>query len=392
MYVKESLPRIPWLSRVIRNKPLLLTASFTALAYASKVFNFGVTVVDWASRFEYMRENQALLLDALRWIVSPPGSSVMVGLGLIAFFLAVILAVNPKAKEIAAEANSQAGERTVSEGNDLQDTAPAVSVSCPYQWSHDVVENQASRIRDFVDVVKLGVFDPRFDDDIPTIRCGLLIRNRSIIPVSFIGEEIGQDMYFEKTRLAERKFLKEYFHNLTQGDVQIMFEQRLSHLEVKHIRNSPEGKFYFNYLTINIGSTIPVPTVNTQQLIIPNLGVRLNQIVTTDDDAQKLTKERDDLRQRVDQLQREHDSRLPDGDVMVTDARYGAHDEWLDVKAILQSLRVEDGRIIVSGHYNDIFGRDPKRGVPKLLTVQYRYNDKDFSLTVPENSKLTLPI
>jgi hypothetical protein len=62
----------------------------------------------------------------------------------------------------------------------------------------------------------------------------------------------------------------------------------------------------------------------------------------------------------------------------------------IDVTEILDQM-VLDEKLVLSVLYNDLFRPDPQRGVPKHLTIEFSHGIREFSVTVPENTKLTLP-
>ncbi|MFB0521203.1 MAG: hypothetical protein ACETWD_07230 [Desulfatiglandales bacterium] len=79
-----------------------------------------------------------------------------------------------------------------------------------------------------------------------------------------------------------------------------------------------------------------------------------------------------------------------EGQLVVKSARYGAQDRYNDVADRVRSA-ISAGRIDEMPVNNDYFGPDPIERVPKQLIVDYVYAGRDYSKTVPENGKLTLP-
>lgn len=90
---------------------MLITSLFAVLASVSKFLDWGVRLLDWVQRFEYIQEHQTGLLALLRWFVSPTGADVVLMIALVAFFIAVILAVNPKNKMTPLRAKAVQGDK-----------------------------------------------------------------------------------------------------------------------------------------------------------------------------------------------------------------------------------------------------------------------------------------
>jgi hypothetical protein len=73
----------------------------------------------------------------------------------------------------------------------------------------------------------------------------------------------------------------------------------------------------------------------------------------------------------------------------IIQARYGAQDTYMDMKAILEGRIQNDRlRVIVS---NDLAGKDPLYNVPKALEVEYSFDGQPFTTVVLEGSELVLP-
>lgn len=83
-----------------------------------------------------------------------------------------------------------------------------------------------------------------------------------------------------------------------------------------------------------------------------------------------------------------------EGQLIIKSARYGATvkgiDYYNDVTDRVRSAIVA-GRIDRMPVNNDYFGPDPIKREPKKVIVDYVYAGRDYSRTVPENEKLTLP-
>jgi hypothetical protein len=102
-------------------------------------------------------------------------------------------------------------------------------------------------------------------------------------------------------------------------------------------------------------------------------------------EIEPLTEERDSLKARLEEL-----SPLA-GDLMIESGLYGVpgiHQE--DVTAILAKM-VTNNTLSLDGYYND-FLPDRVQTKRKQLHISYTHNGVSFSVTVPENTKITLPI
>jgi len=62
----------------------------------------------------------------------------------------------------------------------------------------------------------------------------------------------------------------------------------------------------------------------------------------------------------------------------------------LDVTDVLDQM-VLDERLVLSVPYDEIFRPDPQPHVHKHLTINFSHGIKEFSVTVPQNARLTLP-
>lgn len=342
----------------------------------------GLSNADWV--FSVLRSKAVNVI--WQWLLSPIGTllTMLAGIAWLTF-IALRKPVVPN-REI---------KRTMPP----QETGSSVSIQelpCPYEWLHELANTQARAIRDFVEVVRVGTWNTDIDDALPRIKWGVLVNNRSVFPVGLDGEVVG-DLFFQGHRLAEKKLISSNeLSNLGPGQQgQLVFEQRLSGPEVALIKNSPEGRFQFHDLRIKIKSNRQEPNVESQQLLISSeLHPKLGEMRDKD------SRERDGLKSRIDLLQSQLEEAvsarllgpgLPEGQLIITNAVYGAGDEVKDVAAILTSMIV-DGHLSIKGEYNTIFKMHPARGLHKYLRIVYLHNSQEFSIKVPENTEVTLPI
>jgi len=115
-----------------------------------------------------------------------------------------------------------------------------------------VAADQASRIGEFVEVLRVCTHDPKLDDPMPTIKWSILLINRSVHRISVDGD-VGP-LFFEGHKLTEHKdILENKVRGLWPGrDGSIVFEQRLSTPEVNLLRITPNGKFEFDKVMLYV--------------------------------------------------------------------------------------------------------------------------------------------
>jgi hypothetical protein len=261
---------------------------------------------------------------------------------------------------------------------------------CPDKSLHDIADGQVKRVWELVEIDATRVWQNQksnLDAAIPVVKWGIVFKNNSLFPVSLDGDIKGF-LFFEGHKLGEQRFeitneLKDLGH---LGAGRVTFEQRLSKLEADLIKNTPKGKFSFQGLQIHIKGG-----QGSHRLIIPeNFNVGLDQISnkTTQAVAQEtepLIEERDSLKLRLEELT------PPAGSLIIKSGLYGVpgiHEE--DVTDTLAKM-VVNNTLSLDGYYND-FLPDKVKGKIKQLKINYSHNGIAFSVTVPENTKITLPV
>jgi hypothetical protein len=250
---------------------------------------------------------------------------------------------------------------------------------CSEGWLHQTAKAQALNIRDSIEVLSVGVWAFELDTALPTIKCGVLFKNNSLFPLS-IAEEISGDLFFNRHRLAERKFTRRISGEWPQrSEGEIFFDQRLSKPEAEVIINETQGRFSFASLSFTVSS--PDGKVKAQQIHVPeSFKPRLDEQITASA-----------LEVRQSDSQREFVLGIPRGQLVISKAEYGAGNVWKDVADIMRSrIYANESRLRLSDSYSDMFG-DPLPQVPKILRVIYVYNGARFSVELPENAKITLP-
>ena len=77
--------------------------------------------------------------------------------------------------------------------------------------------------------------------------------------------------------------------------------------------------------------------------------------------------------------------------IEIVKATYGAGDKQKDVTDVLKKLVSSFPSITLpNGNYNAAFGGDPAPGVPKKLTVAYKFDGKDGEAVFAENAPILL--
>lgn len=114
------------------------------------------------------------------------------------------------------------------------------------------------------------------------------------------------------------------------------------------------------------------------------------------DTAEKLWKESEARAGNLEQQLRVAQDKLdgftvPRGRLRIRKAEYSISGKvGLDVTETLERM-ILDERLDLDVLYNDIFRPDPWKHIPKQLTIEFTHGLKEFSVTVPENTKITLP-
>lgn len=261
-------------------------------------------------------------------------------------------------------------------------TAPG---SCSDQWLHDIANAQATDIRDSIEIVSVGVWTHELHSALPTIRCGLLIKNNSLFSVS-IESEIAGHLYFNRHKLAERKFASRIVKTLpSRHDAEMMFDQRLSKPEAELIDGHPNGRFDFSGLAFTVKSNENDQVQPQEMTVAAQYRPLIDEII-----SQSVLEVRESESLKTTALG------IPRGKLVISRAIYGAGDDfskWENVAEVLRSMIYANGtRLRLSDKYNDIFKCDPMPGVHKTLRIDYVHDGRKFFVALPENAKVTIPI
>ena len=107
------------------------------------------------------------------------------------------------------------------------------------------------RVWELIELVKVGVWKINLEADIPTIKWGIVLKNKSVFPIMLDGDIKGH-LSFDGTKLFEQRIPLtndlENLRHLQEGE--ITFEQRLSPLTTNLIKKNPNGKFSFQGLSL----------------------------------------------------------------------------------------------------------------------------------------------
>ena len=263
---------------------------------------------------------------------------------------------------------------------------------CSDKWLHNLADGEVNKVWEFIELLKVSVWRLNLDADIPTIKWGFVVKNNSLFPVSLDGDIRGH-LLFEGTKLLEQRTLVtndlDNLGHFREGTV--TFEQRLSKLEAEMIKNNPQGKFNFQGLQIYVKGGLGFDKIQSRQLLVPDsFKVGLHKISDKTSQAiaeaiQPIEAERDALKEQIEK------ATTPPGNLVINAARYGVpgiYEE--DVTEILAKM-VEGNTITLKEYYNDFLPDKVKRK-RKQLHIDYFHNGIAFSITVPENARITLPI
>ncbi|HEX7772649.1 MAG TPA: hypothetical protein VF435_09525, partial [Pyrinomonadaceae bacterium] len=218
---------------------------------------------------------------------------VMIVFGVVAFVALMVFVIGRLREKRGAVASSKEGNPQVAKPKSEPSTpAQLPAQQCDYEQVHRIADHQATTIKDFVYVSKVGVWEDKQDDGIPTIKWALFLKNDSILTISLA--EIRNNVFFEKIELAEKRFEDhtevEQLYYGREGS--IVFRQRLSPIEAQHIRNTPNGKFRFNRLKIKIANPNSVPVIEPQEITTgDDLETTLNEIAYKETEGMRKLKD-----------------------------------------------------------------------------------------------------
>lgn len=236
-----------------------------------------------------------------------------------------------------------------------------VTKPCPYQWLHEIANQQAENIAKHVRLEKPFTYDHRLNADIPSIGLKFPIRNYSVFTIG-IEKGINGEIYYDGVELAEPRIIRYADENI--GFMQlggISIEQRLTKTEAAHIAKM-QGTFHFSALKITIKGADQFPDLKPQRLPIT---------------------------EHEHSLSMQNETR--GGSLIIKSARYGARDRWADVTAVVQALVVSE-RLKIDKQYNDLFREDPYPRIYKTLTIEFLHNGLPYSISLPEDTPFTLPL
>src|SRR4051812_23183509 len=111
-----TVPRVESSSapRLLRKKAVLYSALTMLIAYGSRFFDWGVRIIDWLERYDYIAGRNTKSYEILTWLVSPRGTELMFFLSLVVFVITILFAVNPR-QPSGAEPRPRGGEQVSAE-------------------------------------------------------------------------------------------------------------------------------------------------------------------------------------------------------------------------------------------------------------------------------------
>src|SRR6266536_30929 len=235
-----------------------------------------------------------------------------------------------------------------------------VAEPCSYQWLHQLADDQAEHIAQHVQLEKPFTYRHRFNDPIPSIGFKFPVRNHSVFMVG-IAEQIKGEIYYDGVQLIEPIIVRHADSDIGRREIGgIAIEQRLTPTEAAHI-SKMQGTFHFSALEITIKGGTSFPQVKPERLGI-----------TEHEHSLSMQNERH-------------------GSLVIKRALYGANGTYADVTAEIQSFVVNE-RLTIDKKYNDLFRHDPNPHKYKTLQIDYLQDGLQFSITVPEDARFTLPM
>ena len=101
-----------------------------------------------------------------------------------------------------------------------------------------------------------------------------------------------------------------------------------------------------------------------------------------------ITKERDSLKA---ELEGRIEETAPPGNLVINSARYGVPGTYEENVTEILAKMVDGNTLTLKEYYND-FLPDKVKGKRKQLHIEYFHNGIAFSVTVPENARIRLPL
>lgn len=222
-----------------------------------------------------------------------------------------------------------------------------------YDAAIELADYQAAKLGDFVEVIRVCVHDANLDDAMPTLKWGILLKNRSMFRITLDGD-VGS-LFFEDQRLTAEK---EIISNELQGlwpdrEGSISFTQRLTDAEAGLIRRVPNGKFQFDKLRIRVKGGPGADHVKSSGvLIFPEFRTKLGKC------SDKETQSTEPLQARIDELTlQKHGIRFEiDPDVtQVHTSGGGEESRRVQVNVQLRCTKIADSKLAIRGFSAALF-------------------------------------
>ncbi|MGB9178145.1 MAG: hypothetical protein WCB68_02780 [Pyrinomonadaceae bacterium] len=103
------------LSRLTHKKSVLTTIIIAVITYGSRFFDWGMKLIDWLQRYDYIAGRDTRSYKLVAYLFSPRGSDLLFFLALVAFFIAVLLTINPKEPHQPATQSPSGGKSALEE-------------------------------------------------------------------------------------------------------------------------------------------------------------------------------------------------------------------------------------------------------------------------------------
>jgi len=218
-----------------------------------------------------------------------------------------------------------------------------------YAAAMELADYQAAKLGDFVEVIRVCVYDAKLEEAMPTLKWGILLKNRSMFRIN-LDADVGS-LFFEDQRLTAEK---EIIGNELQGlwpdrEGSISFSQRLTDAEAGLIRRVPHGKFQFDRLRISVkGGPGAEHVKSSGVLIFPEFRTKLGKC------SDKETQSTEPLQARIDELTLQKSRLQFEIDEKQTRVEYRGYttdSRLIAAKVRLRCSRVGDCKFAVRGFH-----------------------------------------
>jgi hypothetical protein len=302
---EKSLSTIRWqgfLARIIKRKSVVCTGAGLIITYGSKFLDFGTRVIDWLQRYDYIANRNTKSYQLLQFLFSPRGADFLFFIFLIAFVLAVMLAINPKERQPASpdgEVPSDAEHARIIEQKDsriieLEGENSALKTAKKslesdlgaLKWLKELADRDKSNIGRYVYILFRKIKYEGLDELDPYIEIIFDIINASVYDITIDKNILSGAVYFNSLKLNPKQTeILGSIQNISREDRGegrlLVIQQWFPNKDVaERIRKPQPGDVLrFNTLSLTVNAGDGNPEVRSQRLTLPDVPI----IRTTDE-------------------------------------------------------------------------------------------------------------